>query len=395
MPDADPTVIVAGARTPFGRFQGSLSSLSAPQLGAVAIRGAIDNAEIDPTVVDHVIIGQVLAAGSGQLPARAAAATAGIPMTTPAININRMCLSGLDAIVLAHRMISAGDADIVVAGGQESMSNAPHLLAGSRRGYRYGPAVLTDHLAFDGLEDVFTGLSMGALTESGNAGYGITRDAQDEWAARSHRAAQRARADGVFDREIVPVTVTQGEPVQVDHDEGIRNEISVTDLAALRPAFTENGSLTAGNSSPISDGACAVVVTRDSTARRLGLTRLAEIVAGSVVAGPDSGLHEQPSKAIEKACERGGIPVDELDLVEINEAFAAVTLVATDKLGIDHDRVNVNGGAIALGHPIGVSGTRIALHLALELQRSGGGTGAAALCGGGGQGQALVLRAGQ
>ncbi|MDI9935737.1 MULTISPECIES: acetyl-CoA C-acetyltransferase [Rhodococcus] len=393
MTDHDPTVLVAGARTPFGRFMGSLSSLSAQELGSHAIGGALESAGVDALAVDHVVMGQVLTAGSGQLPARVAAAAAGIPMTAPALTINRMCLSGIDAITLAHQMISAGDADIVVAGGQESMSTAPHLLTNSRRGHRYGDTVLIDHLAFDGLQDAFTGSSMGALTESRNPEYGITRKAQDEWAARSHRAAARARKDGVFAAEIVPVPIRsgRGESTDVSHDEGIRADTSAADLAGLPPAFAAGGSLTAGNSSPISDGACAVVVTRKSTAVRLGLSWLAEIGSRAVVAGPDSGLHEQPSNAIQAACRREGIAPRDLDLVEINEAFAAVTLVSSERLGLDADRVNVNGGAIALGHPIGVSGARIVLHLALELRRRGGGVGAAALCGGGGQGQALIV----
>ncbi|TQC43728.1 acetyl-CoA C-acetyltransferase [Rhodococcus sp. WS4] len=397
MTTTDPTVLVAGARTPFGRFLGTLSHHSAQDLGSLAIGGALRAANVDAHLVDQVVMGQVLTAGGGQLPARVAAAAAGIPMTTPALNINRMCLSGIDAIVLAHRMIGSGDADVVVAGGQESMSNAPHLLKSSRRGQKYGDTVLIDHLAFDGLEDAFTGSSMGALTESRNPDYGITRQAQDEWAARSHRAAARARKDGLFADEIAPVPgpATRGESSDIRHDEGIRADTSVADLAGLRPAFDVGGSLTAGNSSPISDGACAVVVTRKSTAVRLGLPWLAEIGSQAVVAGPDSGLHEQPSNAILAACRREGIAPRDLDLVEINEAFAAVTLVATERLGIDADRVNVNGGAIALGHPIGVSGARIVLHLALELRRRGGGVGAAALCGGSGQGQALILRVGR
>ncbi|QXF84292.1 acetyl-CoA C-acetyltransferase (plasmid) [Rhodococcus pyridinivorans] len=397
MTNADPTVLVAGARTPFGRFMGSLSSLSAQQLGSHAIGGALKTAGVDAHDVDHVIMGQVLTAGSGQLPARVAATDAGIPMTTPALNINRMCLSGIDAVVLAHQMITSGDADIVVAGGQESMSNAPHLLRNSRRGLRYGDTVLIDHLAFDGLQDAFTGVSMGALTESKNPAYGITREAQDEFASSSHRAAARARKDGIFAPEITPVPITssRGESSEVSHDEGIRADISAAGLAGLPPAFAAAGSLTAGNSSPISDGACALVVTRKSTALRLGLPWLAEIGSRAIVAGPDAGLHEQPSNAILAACRHEGISPADLDLVEINEAFAAITLVSADRLGLDVDRVNVNGGAIALGHPIGVSGARIVLHLALELQRRGGRVGAAALCGGGGQGQALIIHAAQ
>ncbi len=391
----DPTVLVAGARTPFGRFMGSLSNVVAQELGSHAIRGALMAAGIHPTRVDHVVMGQVLAAGCGQLPARSAAAAVGIPMTTPALNINRMCLSGVDAITLAHQMIAAGDADIVVAGGQESMSNAPHLL-NNRRGHKYGDTPLIDHLAFDGLQDTFSGLSMGELTESRNPDYGITRDSQDEWASRSHREAARAWKDGLFEREVIPVSLTdiRGEAATIHRDEGIRAGTSVADLALLAPAFDPAGSLTAGNSSPISDGACAVVVTRRSTAVGLGVPWLAEIGSRAVVAGPDSGLHEQPSNAILAVCQREGIDPRDLDLVEINEAFAAVALFSTERLGISADRVNVNGGAIALGHPVGASGARIVLHLALELQRRRGGVGAAALCGAGGQGQALIIRAG-
>jgi len=394
MQESDATVIVAGARTPFGRFMGSLSSLTAQELGTHAITGALKAAGIDAHRVDHVIMGQVLTAGGGQLPARAAAVAAGIPMTTPALSINRMCLSGIDAITIAHQMIASGDADIVVAGGQESMSNAPHLLANSRRGHKYGDATLVDHLAFDGLQDAFTGQSMGALTESRNHTYGVTRQAQDEFAARSHNRAERARKDGLLASEIVPVVVPvrRAEPIQVGQDEGIRADTTSADLAELRPAFHPGGSITAGNSSPISDGACAVVVMRKSTAAAWGVPWLAEIGSRAVVSGPDSGLHEQPANAIGKACDREGIHPCKLDLVEMNEAFAAIGIVSTDSLGVDADKVNVNGGAIALGHPIGASGARITLHLALELARRGGGIGVAALCGGGGQGQALILR---
>lgn len=392
--DSATTVIVAGARTPFGRFMGALSGLTAAQLGAHAIAGALQAAEIDGCDVDQVIMGQVLAAGTGQLPARAAAAAAGIPMTTPALSINRMCLSGIDAVALAHQMIVSGDADIVVAGGQESMSNAPHLLPGSRRGHRYGNATMVDHLAFDGLQDAFTGQSMGALTESRNHRYGITREAQDAFAARSHQRAAAADKDGVLGGEIVSVPVPSrgGEIIEVGHDEGVRADTTGAGLAHLAPVFDPEGSITAGNSSPISDGACALVVMRKSMATARGISWLAEIGARAVVAGPDSGLHEQPANAIRKACEREGISPSQLDLVEINEAFAAVGIASLECLGLDPDRVNVHGGAIAIGHPIGVSGARITLHLARELTRRGGGLGAAALCGGGGQGQALILR---
>jgi acetyl-CoA C-acetyltransferase len=394
MQDSNASVIVAGARTPFGRFMGSLSGVTAPQLGAHAITGALRAAGIDGHRVDHVIMGQVLTAGCGQLPARAAAAATGIPMTTPALSINRMCLSGMDAVAIAHQMIVSGDADVVVAGGQESMSNAPHLLAGSRRGHKYGDATLIDHLAFDGLQDVFTGRSMGALTDSRNHRYGITRQAQDEFAARSHHRAECARKDGLLDAEIVPVSApsSRGEPTEVNEDEGIRPETTSADLANLVPAFDPGGSITAGNSSPISDGACALVVMRKSTAATHGVPWLAEIRSRAVVSGPDSGLHEQPANAIRRACEREGISPSDLNLIEINEAFAAIGITSLDRLELDPDTVNVNGGAIAIGHPIGTSGARITLHLALELTRRGGGIGAAALCGGGGQGQALILR---
>ncbi|MGC0366479.1 acetyl-CoA C-acetyltransferase [Rhodococcus sp. 27YEA15] len=397
MTTSDSTVIVGGARTPFGKFLGSLSGLAAQDLGAMAIKGALAAAGISGQQVDHVVMGQVLTAGSGQLPVRVAATTAGIPMSVPALAINRMCLSGIDAITLAHQMIFSGDADIVVAGGQESMSNAPHLLQGSRRGTKYGNTRLLDHLSFDGLQDAFTGQSMGALTDSRNARYGVGRAEQDEFAAQSHIRANRAFTAGLFASEIVPVSVlgTGSTVVEVSRDEGVRPDTTGEGLSALLPVFDPNGTITAGNASPISDGACAAVVMRKSVAERLGLPWLAEILSRAVVAGPDSGLHEQPSNAVKKACGLIGLDPAALDLLEVNEAFAAIGIVSTRSLGVDADRVNVNGGALAVGHPIGVSGARIALHLALELGRRGGGIGAAALCGGGGQGQALVLRAGR
>jgi acetyl-CoA C-acetyltransferase len=339
-------------------------------------------------------MGQVLTAGGGQLTARVAAAGAGIPLSAPALNINRMCLSGLDAIMLAQQTIISGQADIIVAGGQESMSNAPHLLPGSRRGVRYGRGELIDHLEFDGLQDAFTGQSMGALTESRNVQYGITREQQDAFAAQSHQRATQALESGVFAEEMVAVTSKgRGGDHEVTQDEGIRPDTTLDSLTRLSPAFAENGSLTAGNSSQISDGACAVILARRSVAEKLGVSWLAEIGAGAVVAGPDSGLHEQPANAIAKACEREGLAPTDLDLVEINEAFAAVVLASSERLKLCNDQVNVNGGAIALGHPIGTSGARLALHLALELQRRGGQIGAVGLCGGGGQGQALVVHA--
>ncbi len=377
------------------RLLGSLSTLSGADLGAVAIRGALDKAGVSPEQVDYVIMGQVLTAGAGQLPARQAAAKAGIPMTVPSLTINKVCLSGLDAIALADQLIRAGEFDVVVAGGQESMSGAPHLLEKSRVGYRFGDVTVRDHLAQDGLWDAFTDQAMGGLTEAANAGDGaFTREEQDAFSARSHQLAARAWKDGLFDDEVVPVPVPQhkGEPVAFREDEGIRADTTVESLGRLRPAFAEDGTITAGSASQISDGAAAVVVMSRERADELGLAWLAEIGAHGVVAGPDSTLQQQPARAIARACAKEGITAADLDLVEINEAFAAVGLASIRELGLDPARVNVNGGAIALGHPIGMSGARIALHLALELRRRGGGVGAAALCGGGGQGDALVLR---
>jgi acetyl-CoA C-acetyltransferase len=391
----DPTVIVAGARTPMGRMSGSLTGLSGSDLGAVAIRGALQKAGVGPEQVDYVVMGQVLYAGEGQIPARQAAAKAGIPMTVPALSINKVCLSGIDAIALADQLIRAGEFDIVVAGGQESMTNAPHLLEKSRAGYRYGDVTVHDHLAADGLWDAFTDQPMGALTEDANTGdLAFTRDEQDAFAADSHQRAARAWKDGRFDDEVVPVSIPQrtGDPIEFRRDEGIRADTTAESLAGLRPAFAPEGTITAGSASQISDGACAVVVMRRSAAQELGLSWLAEIGAHGVVAGPDSTLQRQPARAIAKACARAGLDPAGLDLVEINEAFAVVGLASARELGIDQSRVNVNGGAIALGHPIGMSGARITLHLALELARRGGGVGAAALCGGGGQGDALVIR---
>ena len=397
MPEPAPrsSVIVAGARTPTGRLMGTLSGLSGADLGAVAISGALEKAGVAPDVVEYVIIGQVLTAGAGQLPARQAAARAGIPMNVPALTINKVCLSGLAAIAMADQLIRAGEFDVVVAGGQESMSAAPHLLEKSRAGYRFGDVTMRDHLAYDGLWDVFTDQTMGGLTEQANAGDGaFTREEQDTFSARSHQLAARAWKDGLFDDEVVPVLIPQrkGEPVTFCEDEGIRADTTVESLARLRPAFGADGTITAGSASQISDGATAVVVMSRVRAEQLGLTWLAEIGAHGVVAGPDSTLQQQPARAIARACAKEGVSPADLDLVEINEAFAAVGLASTHELGLDPERVNVNGGAIALGHPIGASGARIVLHLALELARRGGGIGAAALCGGGGQGDALVLR---
>ncbi|ODU02467.1 MAG: acetyl-CoA acetyltransferase [Pseudonocardia sp. SCN 72-86] len=388
------SVIVAGARTPMGRLLGSLKGFSGAQLGGIAIKAALERAGVAPDTVDYVIMGQVLTAGAGQIPARQAAVAAGIPMDVPALTINKVCLSGIDAIALADQLIRAGEYDIVVAGGQESMTQAPHLLAKSREGFKFGDVTMQDHMSYDGLFCAFDQVAMGASTEKYNARYELSRADQDEFAARSHQRAAKATMDGVFAEEIAPVEIPQrkGDPVLFSTDEGIRAETTTESLAKLRPAFSSDGTITAGSASQISDGAAAVVVMSKAKAEELGLTWLAEIGAHGVVAGPDASLHEQPANAIAKACAKEGVDPGDLDLVEINEAFAAVGVVSARKLGISDDKVNVNGGAIALGHPIGMSGARIALHLALELRRRGGGIGAAALCGGGGQGDALIVR---
>jgi acetyl-CoA C-acetyltransferase len=389
------SVLVAGARTPMGRLLGGLKDFPATQLGAVAIRGALDKAGVDPAAVEYVIMGQVLTAGAGQIPARQAATAAGIPMTVPALTINKVCLSGLDAIALADQLIRAGEFDVVVAGGQESMSQAPHLLTGSRQGYKFGDVPLRDHMQVDGLWDAFTDQAMGELTEAANqADRYFSREEQDAFAARSHQLAAQGWKNGLYDDEVVPVPIPQrkGDPLMFKEDEGIRPDTTVESLARLKPAFRPDGTITAGSASQISDGAAAVVVMSRTKAEELGLTWLAEIGAHGVVAGPDSTLQHQPAAAIKAACTKEGIEVTDLDLVEVNEAFAAVGLASARELGIDVEMMNVNGGAIALGHPIGMSGARLVLHLALELARRGGGIGAAGLCGGGGQGDALILR---
>jgi acetyl-CoA C-acetyltransferase len=389
------SVIVAGARTPIGRLMGSLKDLSGSDLGAIAIAGALEKANVAASSVDYVIMGQVLTAGAGQMPARQAAVAAGIGWDVPALTINKMCLSGLDAIALADQLIRAGEFEVVVAGGQESMTKAPHLLMDSRAGYKYGSVTVLDHMAYDGLHDVFTDQPMGALTEQRNAVDQFTRAEQDEFAARSHQKAAAAWKDGVFTDEVVPVKIPQrkGDPIEFTEDEGIRANTTAESLAALRPAFRPDGTITAGSSSQISDGAAAVVVMSRDKAEQLGLNWLVEIGAHGVVAGPDSTLQSQPANAIKKAAAREGIPIGVLDVVEINEAFAAVALASTRELGIDPEIVNVSGGAIAVGHPIGMSGARITLHAALVLARRGSGYGVAALCGAGGQGDALILRA--
>ena len=387
-------VIVGGARTPVGRLLGSLASKSASELGGVAIAGALRRAGVGPDQVQYVIMGQVLQAGTGQITARQAAVAAGIAMDVPALTVNKVCLSGLDAIALASQLVRLGEYDVIVAGGMESMTRAPHLLLNSRAGYRYGPVTVEDSMALDGLTDAFDHLSMGESTENSGRKLGITRAEQDEFAAMSHQRAAAAAKNGLFADEIVAVRVPQrgGEPLFVAEDEGIRPGTTVDALAKLRPAFGPDGTITAGTASQISDGAAAVVVMSAEAARRAGAETLAEIGAHGNVAGPDNSLHSQPSNAIKQALAKAGRSVSDLDLIEINEAFAAVAIQSMRDLSVTSDIVNVNGGAIAIGHPIGASGARITLHLANELRRRGGGLGAAGLCGGGGQGEALLLR---
>ncbi|MFE6763502.1 acetyl-CoA C-acetyltransferase [Streptomyces sp. NPDC057689] len=388
------SVIVAGARTPMGRLLGSLKSFSGSDLGSIAIKAALDRAGIGGDQVEYVIMGQVLQAGAGQIPARQAAVKAGIPMNVPALTVNKVCLSGLDAIALADQLIRAGEFDVVVAGGQESMTNAPHLLPKSREGHKYGAIEMLDSMAYDGLTDAYENIPMGESTEKHNTRLGLDRAAQDEIGALSHQRAAAAQKNGLFEAEITPVEIPQrkGDPVLFSKDEGIRPETTAESLGKLRPAFAKDGTITAGTSSQISDGAAAVVVMSKAKAEELGLDWIAEIGAHGNVAGPDNSLQSQPSNAIRHALKKEGIGVEDLDLIEINEAFAAVAVQSMKDLGVTSDKVNVNGGAIALGHPIGMSGARVVLHLALELKRRGGGTGAAALCGGGGQGDALILR---
>ncbi|OZM73914.1 acetyl-CoA acetyltransferase [Amycolatopsis antarctica] len=388
------SVILGAARTPIGRLLGSLKDFSGAQLGGFAIKAALERAGVSPDAVQYTIMGQVLTAGAGQIPARQAAVHGGIPMDVPALTINKVCLSGLDSIALADQLIRAGEFDLVVAGGQESMTQAPHLLPKSRGGFKYGDTTLVDHMAHDGLFCAFDQVAMGASTEKHNARYGLTREAQDEFSARSHQRAAAAIEAGRFAEEIVDIEIPQRkkDPVVFSADEGVRADTTADGLGKLRPAFASDGTITAGSASQISDGAAAVVVASPEKARELGITPLAEIGAHGVVAGPDASLHEQPANAITAALAKAKLGVGDLDLVEINEAFAAVGLVSTERLGMDAGKVNVNGGAIALGHPIGASGARLAVHLVHELRRRGGGLGAAALCGGGGQGDALLIR---
>jgi len=389
------SVIVAGARTPIGRLLGGLKDLSASDLGGIAIKAALERSSVAADEVDYVIMGQVLQAGTGQIPARQAAVKAGIPMTVPALTVNKVCLSGINAIALADALIRAGECDVVVAGGMESMSNAPHLMMKSREGYRYGDVTVRDSMAYDGLWDVFTDSAMGGVTERRNVEVEqLTRAEQDEFSAESHQRAAAGWKNGIFTDEVVPVEVPQrrGDPVVVSEDEGVRGDTTVQSLSRLRPAFSPDGTITAGSASQISDGACAVVVMSKGKAEQLGLQWLAEIGSHGQVAGPDSSLQSQPAVAIRAACAKEDLTPTDLDLVEINEAFAAVGIASMRELGLTANKVNVNGGSIALGHPIGASGARVVLHLALELARRGGGVGVAALCGGGGQGDALIVR---
>ncbi|HEU5083116.1 MAG TPA: acetyl-CoA C-acetyltransferase [Acidimicrobiales bacterium] len=387
-------VIVSGARTPIGKLSGALASFTAVQLGGIAIGAALERAGLQGAQVDYVYMGHVLQAGAGQITARQAAVNGGIPMDVPATTVNKVCLSGMDAIYQADRRIRAGDAEIVVAGGMESMTNAPHLLPGARAGYRIGDGTIVDSMMYDGLYCAFDQCAMGEGTEKYSQAHGIEREHMDAMAAESHRRADAAQQSGLFEHEITPVTVPQrkGDALVVAHDEGVRGETTIESLAGLRPAFDRNGHITAGNASQISDGASATIITTMEVAERLGVTPLAEILGYGQVAGPDASLLHQPSRAIKDALKRTGLEVGDLDLFEINEAFAAVGVASADDLGISMDVVNVNGGAIAIGHPLGMSGNRITLHLALELGRRGGGTGAAALCGGGGQGDAVIVR---
>ncbi len=386
--------IVAGARTPIGKMSGAFAEFSAVDLGGLAIAEALRRGGVQPNEVDHVIVGQVLMAGQGQVPSRQAAVKAGIPMNVPSVNINKVCLSGLNAIYLADQMVSSGEADVVVAAGMESMTNAPYLAAGARGGFRYGNTELADAIIKDGLWCAFDACLMGLGTERYAAG-SISRDEQDSAAIQSHVRAAAAIAAGRFSDEIVPVNVPQrkGDPLVVRDDEGVRAATTMQSLGALRPAFDKNGTVTAGNASQISDGGSAVIVMSKRAAEQRGVTPLGEFVSYGMVAGPDSAsLLHQPSRAIQQALNRASMKIGDLSLMEINEAFAAVGIASMRELGVSDAIVNVNGGAIALGHPIGMSGNRLALTLLHELRRRGGGIGAAALCGGGGQGDALIVR---
>ena len=388
------SVIVAGARTPIGKMSGALASFSGAELGGFAIAAALDRAGVAPEEVDHVIMGQVLMAGQGQVPSRQAAVNAGIPMNVPAVNVNKVCLSGLNSIYLANQMVATGEADIVVAGGMESMSNAPYLADGARSGFRYGNTELRDAIIADGLWCAFDACLMGLGTDR-YTGNSITREQQDEFAARSNELAAEAIKEGRLAEEIVPVEVPQrkGDPILIEHDEGVRPGTTTESLSKMRPAFDKEGSITAANASQLSDGGSAMILMSKAEAERRGVDPLGEFVSYGMVAGPDNAsLLHQPSRAAMLAAEKAGITVADLDLLELNEAFAAVGIASTAELGVDPNKVNVNGGAIALGHPIGMSGNRLALTLLHELNRRGGGIGVASLCGGGGQGDAAILR---
>ncbi|MBM3662679.1 MAG: acetyl-CoA C-acetyltransferase [Actinobacteria bacterium] len=387
------SVILQGARTPIGKLSGSLAGFKGSDLGGFAIAAALERAGVAPEDVDYVFMGQVLLAGAGQIPARQAAVAAGIPMTVPATTVNKVCLSGINSILLADLLIGAGLADVVVAGGQESMTNAPYLLPDARAGMRMGDKSVIDSLMYDGLFCAFDQCAMGAGTEKYAASAGLGRDEQDAAAAASHERAAKAQKDGLFDDEIVPVSIPQrkGDPVVFTSDEGVRGETTLESLGSLRPAFDKAGNITAGNASQISDGGAAVIVASPAAAERIGGNPLGRVVAYGQVSGPDASLLTQPSRAILAALEHAGKSVSDVDLFELNEAFAAVGVASMADLGITDEVTNVNGGAIALGHPIGMSGTRIVLHLLNELRRRGGGTGAAALCGGGGQGDAIIV----
>ena len=387
------SVIVAGARTPFGRFGGAFKEVPAKTLGAHAIRAALERAGVKGSDVDYVIMGQVLQAGAGQITARQAAIEAGIPQEVPALTINKVCLSGLNAIALADQLIRAGEVEVVVAGGMESMSEAPYLMPKARFGARMGNTELVDSMVHDGLWSTFTEQHMGASSDEVNKELELSREEQDAWAARSHQRAEKAWSDGAFSDEVVAVALPQkrGEALRVERDEGVRPGTTVASLGKLPPAFTKDGTITAGNASQISDGAAAVVVMSQERARQTGVEPLAEVVAHGMSADRYSWLHTVPALALSKALKKAGLEAGDLDLVEINEAFAAVALNATRMLELDEERVNVNGGAVALGHPIGASGARLVLTVAGELRRRGLRTGAAALCGGG-QGDALIVR---
>ncbi len=387
-------VICSIARTPLGTFQGALSPLTAMDLGGTAIAGALDRAGLDPSSVDEVLFGHAIQAGMGQITARQAATRADIPMTVPAATLNKVCLSGMMAIAEAANHVRVGESTIVVAGGMESMTNAPYLLPGARQGLRMGDATVIDAMTHDGLYCTFDQCTMGESSDRKNKSLGITREEQDEWAVASHSRALAATESGAFGGEIVPVSVPQrrGDPIQVATDEGIRPQTTTETLARLRPAFASDGTITAGNASQISDGAAAVVVADRAAAEAADLPVLAEILSYGQTAGPDPTLHERPAEALRIALKRVGLEAGDLDLLEINEAFASVALWSARMLEIDHARVNVNGGAVALGHPLGATGARIVVTLINALRANGGGLGGAALCGGGGQGDALILR---